>query len=353
MFLVLRPGTTADERKEIVRAVETAGLSVQISEGHHRIVIGIVGDEDLLRDVPFDTFAGVEKVIRLKPPFRLAAREGRRHDTVVKVGRGRIGGGEVAVIAGPCAVEDPDLLLETARQAKAAGATILRGGAYKPRTSPYDFRGLGERGLRILREVAREVDLPVVTEAMDTRHLDLVAGAADMIQIGTRNMQNYPLLEAVGRQRVPVMLKRGRSSTVTEWLCAAEYILKGGNENVVLCERGLVSFDPEVRNLLDLSAVPLAKRLSHLPVVVDPSHGTGRRDLVPAMARAAIAAGADGVMLEVHPRPESSLSDARQAILPEELETLVPQLRAIAGILRTEPAAPPRAAHAPTFHGDR
>ncbi|MGQ0613705.1 MAG: 3-deoxy-7-phosphoheptulonate synthase [Planctomycetaceae bacterium] len=337
MFILLRPGCAPEDRARILRAVEEAGLAVQVSEGHHRIVIGVVGEEDLLRGVALETFPGVESVIRLRPPYRLAARETHAEDSIVSVGRTRIGGGNLAVIAGPCAVEEEEQFLASALAVKAAGANLLRGGAYKPRTSPYDFRGLGEPGLAILRSVSRAVGLPVVTEAMDTRHLDRVAEHADMLQIGTRNMQNYALLEAAGRARLPVLLKRGRACTVSEWLCAAEYLLDAGNPSVVLCERGLVSFDPAVRNHLDLSCVPLVKRLSHLPIVVDPSHGTGRRDLVSAMARAAVAAGADGVMLEVHPRPEQALSDAQQAILPEELEALVPELRAIQEILRRNP----------------
>jgi 3-deoxy-7-phosphoheptulonate synthase len=337
MFILLRPGCSPEDRSRIVRAIEEAGLAVQVSEGHHRIVMGVVGEEDRLRGIPFETFPGVESVIRLKPPYRLASREAHPKDTVVRVGRTPIGGGHLAIVAGPCAVESREQLFEAARAAKAAGANLLRGGAFKPRTSPYDFRGLGERGLEILRDAAREVGLPVVTEAMDTRHLERVAEYADMVQIGTRNMQNYALLEAAGRARLPVLLKRGRASTVVEWLCAAEYVLNAGNPDVVLCERGLVSFDEAVRNHLDLSAVPLAKRLSHLPVIVDPSHGTGRSDLVAPMARAAVAAGADGVMVEMHPHPERSLSDAQQAIRPEELEALVPELNAIHEILRKNP----------------
>ena len=333
MFVVLRPGCGPEERNRIVRAIETAGLSVQVSEGHHRIVIGVVGDEDRLRDVPLERYPGVEKVVPLKRPYRLVARETHGTDSVVQVGAARIGGEELTVIAGPCAVEGEEVLLETARAAKEAGAKLLRGGAFKPRTSPYDFQGLGERGLRLLREVGQETGMAVVTEAMDTRHVAQVAKCADMIQIGTRNMQNYALLRAAAETKLPVLLKRGRACTITEWLCAAEYLLDGGNAQVVLCERGVVSFDSAVRNLLDLSAVPLVKRLSHLPIIVDPSHGTGRCELVPAMARAAVAAGADGVMIEIHPHPERARSDARQALLPEEFENLVPDLVAIRGIV--------------------
>jgi 3-deoxy-7-phosphoheptulonate synthase len=333
MFVVLRPGCLPEDRHRIVAAIEAAGLCVEVSEGHHRIVIGVVGNEDKLRDTPLETFRGVEKVVPLKKPYRLASRETQPVDTVVRVGDVPIGGDGVCVIAGPCAVEDPDAFLAAATRARAAGARILRGGAFKPRTSPYNFQGLGEQGLVVLREVSDELGMPVVTEAMDTRHVDLVARHADMLQIGTRNMANYPLLKAAAQTGLPVLLKRGRASTVTEWLCAAEYLLNGGNPNVVLCERGVVSFDSAVRNLLDLSCVPLVKRLSHLPIVVDPSHGTGRSELVPAMARAGVAAGADGVMVEVHPSPSEALSDARQAILPEELATLVSELNALREVL--------------------
>ncbi|MEM8884985.1 MAG: 3-deoxy-7-phosphoheptulonate synthase [Planctomycetota bacterium] len=334
MFVVLRAGCTPEERNRVVRAVEDAGLSVQVSEGHHRIVIGIVGDEDRLRDVALDSFPGVEKVVPLRRPYRLAARETRAGDTVIDVDGVEIGGPNLTIIAGPCAVEHEEVVFAAARAAKKAGAHLLRGGAFKPRTTPYHFRGLGEKGLRLLAHAGAEVGLPIVTEAMDTRHVDLIARHAALIQIGTRNMQNFPLLEAAAKTGRPILLKRGRAATVTEWLCAAEYILNAGNGQVILCERGLVSFDNAVRNHLDLSCVPLIRRLSHLPIIVDPSHGTGRENLVPAMARAAIAAGAHGVMLEMHPEPERALSDAGQAIRPEELEALIPDLSAIHDVLR-------------------
>ncbi len=337
MFVVLRPRCSPEERNRVIHAIENSGLSVEVSEGHHRIVIGVVGNEDKLRDTPLETFPGVEKVVPLKTPYRLAARETQPHDTVVEVGGVRIGGNGVCVIAGPCAVEDADSFMEAAQAAKSAGAQILRGGAFKPRTSPYHFQGLGERGLQILRDVSLDLQIPVVTEAMDTRHVDLVGNYADMLQIGTRNMQNFPLLRAAAETGLPVLLKRGRACTVTEWLCAAEYLLSGGNGQVVLCERGLVSFDSAVRNLLDLSCVPLIKLLTHLPVIVDPSHGTGRSELVPAMARAAVAAGADGVMIETHPNPLEALSDARQALRPAELAALIPHLKAIHEVIARNP----------------
>jgi len=329
MFLVLRSNCTPAQRDLLIQAIEAHGLSAEIVKGHHRLVVGVLGDEDRLRDVPLETFPGVEKVVPLKGPYRLVARQAQPHDTIVKVGSASFGGNGITVIAGPCAVEAGEALIETARAVRAAGADLLRGGAFKPRTSPYKFQGLGEAGLRILRDVGREVGMPVVTEAMDTRHVEMVAKYADMLQIGTRNMQNYPLLKAAAGTGLPVLLKRGRSCTVEEWLCAAEYLLVGGNPNVVLCERGLVAFDSAIRNLLDLSAVPLVKRLSHLPVIVDPSHATGRSELVPSMALAAVAAGADGLMIEVHTEPRKALSDARQTILPSDLESLIPDLNAI------------------------
>jgi len=334
MFVVLRKGCTPEERNNVVRAVEAAGLSVHMSEGHHRIVISVLGDEDRLRDVALDSFAGVENVLPLRRPYRLAARESRSGDTVVRVGNHSIGGGQLTIIAGPCAVESEDLMLAAAKAARDAGAHMLRGGAFKPRTSPYNFQGLGESGLLMLRNCSQEVGLPIVTEAMDTRHVDLVARFADMIQIGTRNMQNFPLLEAAAETGKPILLKRGRAATVTEWLCAAEYILNAGNGRVVLCERGLVSYDSAVRNHLDLSCVPLVRQLSHLPILVDPSHGTGRRSLVPAMARAAVAAGAHGIMLEMHPNPEHALSDAGQALHLDELEAVISDAQAIHTLLQ-------------------
>ena len=335
MFVVLRKGCTPEERNRVVAAVEDAGLSVHVSEGHHRIVMSIVGEEDRLRDVPLDSFPGVEKVVPLRRPYRLASRETRAGDTIVRVQGVSIGGNHLTIIAGPCAIEHEDSFLEAARAALSAGATMLRGGAFKPRTSPYNFRGLGENGLRILRNCGQEVGLPVITEAMDTRHVGVVAKYADMIQIGTRNMQNFPLLEEAAETGKPILLKRGRAATVSEWLCAAEYILNAGNGRVVLCERGVVSHDTAVRNILDLSCVPLVRQLSHLPIIVDPSHGTGRRALVPAMARAAIAAGAHGVMLEMHPHPDRALSDAGQALLPSDLEALLPDLHAIHALLNS------------------
>ena len=265
----------------------------------------------------------MERLIPIAHPFKLVARQGRTARTVVTVGDVRIGGDEIVMIAGPCSVESREQLFETAHAVRDAGATMLRGGAYKPRTSPYEFQGLGEDALKLLREASDETGLPVVTEVLGTDDVDLVAEYADMLQIGARNMQNFSLLRRVAKCSRPVMLKRGPSATVKEWMLAAEYLIAGGNPNVVLCERGVKSWDTETRNLFDLASLALARQLSHLPVIADPSHGTGRRDLIPVMARAAIAAGADGIMIEVHPCPERALSDGPQSLEPEQFAELV------------------------------
>jgi len=343
MFVVLRAGCSAEDRANLVRTVEEAGLAVRTTGASDRFLVGHAGEPGRLADaaLELERCPGVARVVAVDSPHPLASREARPEGTVVRVGDVAIGGGRLAVVAGPCSVEDADTFLAAAESVRAAGGDLLRGGAFKPRTSPYLFRGLGERGLEILSEARRRTGLRVVTEALDTRHVDLVARYADMIQVGSRNMQNFPLLEAAADAGLPVLLKRGRACTVTEWLCAAEYVLNRGNDQVVLCERGLVSFDGAVRNLLDLSCVPLARRLSHLPVLVDPSHGTGRRELVPPMARAAVAAGADAVMVEMHPDPARALSDGPQAILPEELAALVPELRAIHDVVAGAVASRP------------
>ena len=337
MLVLLRPGSPPQEFDRLIEDLEEAGLRISLTEDSSRTLLSIEEVPERLEGLALEGYSCVERVLCLARPYRLAARETHPEGSCVKAGPACFGDGSLTVIAGPCAVEDEATLLDTARAAKRAGAQLLRGGAYKPRTSPYDFQGLGEPGLEMLRDVASETGLGIVTEALDPRDLDKVAAIADMIQLGSRNMQNYALLKAAAETGKPVMLKRGRACTVTEWLCAAEYLLAGGNSEVVLCERGLVSHDSAVRNLLDLSCVPLVRRLSHLPVVVDPSHATGRSELVPAMARAAVAAGADGVMIEVHSRPERARSDARQALRPEELETLVPELTAIHKILARSP----------------
>jgi 3-deoxy-7-phosphoheptulonate synthase len=333
MIIVTTPGTTESQLDAIREAVERAGLQTHLSQGEHRTIVGCIGDERRLADTGIATLPGVESVIPVLKPYRQVAREFRAAPTVVGVGDAagaRFGGDTIAVIAGPCSVESRDMLLRTARDVRAAGATLLRGGAYKPRTSPYAFRGLGEEALRILAGVRAETGLPVVTEVMDTRQVDLVAEHADMLQVGARNMQNFALLSAVGEVRRPVLLKRGLSATIEELLLAAEYVLARGNDQVVLCERGIRTFETATRNTLDVAAVPVLKRETHLPVIVDPSHAGGRASLVAPLAFASIAAGADGLIVEVHPDPATARSDAEQSLTPEAFADLMRRLGAFA-----------------------
>jgi 3-deoxy-7-phosphoheptulonate synthase len=330
MIIVLKPHATEAEIAQLVKKIESFGLAAHVSKGTERTIIGAIGDERILQERPLEAFPFVEKVLPILKPYKLASREFRPEGSVVNVDGVLVGGQQVVVMAGPCAVEGREMLLETARFVKAAGGHILRGGAYKPRTSPYAFQGLGEEGLKYLAEARLETGLPIVTELMDTREAPVVYECADLIQIGARNMQNFKLLKEVGCRRKPVLLKRGMSSTVKELLLAAEYIMSEGNYDVILCERGIRTFEDATRNTLDLSAVPLIKSLSHLPVVVDPSHGTGKWDLVSPMALAAVAAGADGIMVEVHPRPEEALSDGPQALLPSTFAKLMDDLGRVA-----------------------
>lgn len=330
MIIVLRPHSTPEQIKHVVDRIEEMGFKPHLSEGEHRTIIGVIGDEDRLRTTPLSAIEGVEQVLPVLKPFKLASREMRSQDTVVEVGPVKIGGGFLGMIAGPCAIESYEILDEIAGKVRAAGANILRGGAFKPRTSPYSFQGLGEQGLKILREVGDKHGMPVVTEVMDPRQVELVDRYADMFQIGARNMQNFDLLKEIGQTRRPVLLKRGLSASVKDLLMSAEYILAGGNPNVVLCERGVRSFEESTRNMLDLSSVPNVKGQSHLPIIVDPSHATGRPDLIPSMAKAAVAAGADGVHIEVHSCPEKALSDGAQALIPSQYQTLMADLRRLA-----------------------
>jgi 3-deoxy-7-phosphoheptulonate synthase len=296
-------------------------------------IIGLVGDTARFEAIPFLQLPGVERVIRVGKPYKMVARDLHPQPSTVKVGTAEVGRGSVTLIAGPCAVETEEQALASARAAKESGATILRGGAYKPRTSPYSFQGLGERGLEILAACRAETGLPVVTEVLETRDVELVAEWADALQIGTRNMQNFALLKEVGQVHKPVLLKRGLAATVEEWLMAAEYIAQRGNSEIILCERGIRTFEPSTRNTLDLAGMAVAQQETHLPVIVDPSHATGKRALVGPMARAAVAAGADGVMLDVHPNPEEALCDGPQALTPGDLLGLAADLRAVAGAL--------------------
>ena len=330
MIIVLKPHATEAEVAQVIRKIESFGLAAHISKGTERTIIGAIGDERVLQEGQLEAFPFVEKVLPVLKPYKLASREFRPEGSVVNVDGVLVGGRRVVVMAGPCAVEGREGLLETARSVKAAGGHILRGGAYKPRTSPYTFQGLGEEGLKYLAEAKRETGLPIVTELMDTREASVVYECADLVQIGARNMQNFKLLKEVGSRQKPVLLKRGMSSTVKELLLAAEYIMSEGNYDVILCERGIRTFEDATRNTLDLSVVPLIKQLSHLPVIVDPSHATGKWDLVPPMALAAVAAGADGIMVEVHPRPEEALSDGPQALLPSTFAKLMNDLGTLA-----------------------
>jgi 3-deoxy-7-phosphoheptulonate synthase len=298
-----------------------------------RTIVGAIGDERILREVALEALPGVEKVLPILKPFKLASRDFKPEKSVISVNGVEVGGKRLAVIAGPCSVEGREMVLEMARAVKAAGAHLLRGGAFKPRTSPYTFQGLGEEALRYLAEAREATGLPIVTELMDPRDAPLVLKYADLIQIGARNMQNFRLLKEVGSHRKPVLLKRGMSSSIKELLMSAEYILSEGNYNVILCERGIRTFEDFTRNTLDLSAVPALKSLTHLPVIVDPSHGTGKWDLVPPMALAAVAAGADGLMVEVHPKPEDALSDGPQALVPKRFERLMADLTALAPVV--------------------
>jgi 3-deoxy-7-phosphoheptulonate synthase len=340
MIIVVKPNSTQDQIEHIVARIHELGLRTDVSRGIKRTIIGVIGEEDAVRNAPLAAISGVEEVVPILKPYKLASREYQPEDSAIDVGFGvKVGGGSLGMIAGPCAIEGREILLDIACKVKAAGANILRGGAYKPRTSPYSFQGLGEEGLKILRDVGDELQMPVVTEVMDPRQVALVDKYTDMFQIGARNMQNFNLLSEVGQTKRAVLLKRGMSATVTDLLMSAEYILAGGNKRVILCERGIKSFDSSTRNLLDMSIVPNAKGLSHLPIIVDPSHATGRPDLIPSMGLASVAAGADGVHIEVHSCPEKAMSDGPQALLPDQYAALMEQIRQIAQVMgRTIPA---------------
>ena len=308
-------------------------MQPHLSRGSHRTIVGIIGDEEQLRTEPLRAIPGVSDVIPVLPPYKLASLEAHPVPSIVEIGDVKVGSGRLAMIAGPCAVEEPDRMVRIGQAVKAAGANILRGGAFKPRTSPYSFQGLGLEGLKILRETGDEVGMPVVTEVTDPRLVDPVVEYADMLQVGARNMQNFVLLTEIGRTNKPVLLKRGMSATIDDLLMSAEYILAQGNPNVVLCERGVKGFDPSTRNLFDVVAVANVKGLSHLPIIVDPSHATGRPDLIPPSALAGIAAGADGVHIEVHDCPEVAKSDGPQALLPAQYGEIAKQIRQLAALL--------------------
>lgn len=338
-IIVLKPGATEDDLRRIVKKLESRGLRANISKGTERTVIGVIGDtskiaeeeEDAIRVMP-----GVEDVMRILKPYKLASRDFKAEDTNIDIRGNVIGGKKIQVIAGPCAVESRTMIISIAEKVKDAGASFLRGGAFKPRTSPYSFQGLGEEGLKYLSEAREKTGLPIVTELMDPRDIKVIVKYADIVQIGARNMQNFRLLLEIGTCDKPVLLKRGLSSTIKEWLMAAEYIMSRGNQKVILCERGIRTFETATRNTLDISAVPLLKQLTHLPVVVDPSHGVGKWDLVAPMSKAAIAAGADGLIIEVHINPEEALSDGEQSIKPSAFKKLMEELKPIAAAVGRE-----------------
>ena len=337
MIIVLRPNATQDQINHIIEKVKKIGLTPHVSKGTERTIIGVIGPEDLLRVTPLEVFPGVEKVMPVLAPYKLVSREFKQEDSVIDLGKGvKIGAKKIVVMAGPCAIENPDTLHDIAKKIKEAGATVLRGGAFKPRTSPYSFQGLGEKGLKYLKETADALNLVTVTEVMDTRDVELVAKYADVLQIGARNMQNFSLLKEVGLTKKVVVLKRGISSTIKEMLMSAEYILAGGNFNLILCERGIRTFEDFTRNTLDVSAIPATKQLSHLPIIADPSHAAGKWGLVSPLSKAAVACGADGLMIEVHNSPEDALSDGAQSLKPENFAQLMQELKVLAKAIGRE-----------------
>ncbi|MDP2720125.1 MAG: 3-deoxy-7-phosphoheptulonate synthase [Dehalococcoidia bacterium] len=330
MIVIMSRDSSEKEVNEILERLKGLGLSGHLSSGVERAVIGVVGKVYPELKDNLELMPGVEEVIPISRPYKLSSREFQPRDTIVKVGDVSIGGDELVVIAGPCAVETTEQVVSTAKAVKAAGATVFRGGAFKPSTSPYQFRGLGEDGLKMLSEARAETGLPLITEVLTPGDVDLIAKYADIIQVGARNMQNFILLDEVGRTRKPVMLKRGISATIQEWLLSAEYILAQGNRQVILCERGIRTFETYTRNTFDLSAIPIIEKLSHLPIIADPSHGTGKWYLVPPMALAAVAAGADGVMIEVHPNPDMALKDGAQSLTFENFQGLMSKIVLVA-----------------------
>ncbi len=331
MLVVMQHDATAKDVDRVVSIIKEMGYEARPMPGAQRTAVGLVGNDGRVDASRIEALPGVAQIIHVTQPYKQVSREWKNENTVVTIAPGvTVGGDNVIVIGGPCSVESEEQILSAARIVKAAGGTALRGGAFKPRSSPYSFQGMGKKGLTLLAKAKKETGLPIVTEAMDDEGADLVAEVADCIQIGARNMQNYSLLKKVGRLKKPVLLKRGMAATINDLLLSAEYILAEGNENVILCERGVRSFDPAARNMLDLTAIPIVHRLSHLPIIADPSHGTGLRDKVIPMARAAVAAGADGVIIEMHPEPDRALSDGAQSLYPDQFTQLVGELRAVA-----------------------
>ena len=334
MLIVMKQDATPEEIAGVVSIIAAMGYEARPMPGRQRTTVGLVGNDGRVDSSTIAGLSGVAEIIHVSKPYKQVSREWQLEPTRIPLPDGTVvGDREVVVMAGPCSVESEEQILAAARLVKAAGATVLRGGAFKPRSSPYSFQGLGRRGLELLDLARQETGLLIVTEAMDLDGLELVAETADIIQVGARSMQNYPLLKECGRLRKPILLKRGLAATITELLLSAEYILAAGNPNVMLCERGIRSFDPTTRNLFDIAAIAVVHGLSHLPIVADPSHGTGHRDMVPAMARAAVAAGADGLLVEVHPNPERAMSDGGQSLYPEQFDKMMREVAAIADVI--------------------
>jgi 3-deoxy-7-phosphoheptulonate synthase len=329
MLVVMRDHASQESIDHVVDLLHEAGAEAHLSQGEVKTIIGVVGEREVVYALELEGLPGVEEVIRVLKPYKLVTREFQPDDTVVRIGRSSLGGGAFGVIAGPCSIESEEQMMGVARECAAAGATMIRGGAYKPRSSPYAFQGMGLEGLKLLRAAGDSVDLPVVTEVLDVRDAETVAEWADVLQVGARNMQNFMMLEELGTMRKPILLKRGLSATIEETLSAAEYVLKGGNRDVIICERGIRTFETFTRNTLDLSAVAALKMLTHLPIIADPSHATGRRDLIAPMSRASVTAGADGVMIEVHPNPERAKCDGPQSLTPADFADLMGRMDAL------------------------
>lgn len=330
MIIIMNPKATEEEVRKVKSVVEGKGLETNLSKGDTYFIIGIVGDTSVIDPKKLQVLKGVDRVMKVQEPYKKANRIFKPEDTIVKVENSIVGGGHLGIMAGPCSVESEEQIVEVAKRVKKAGANFLRGGAFKPRTSPYSFQGLELEGLKLLKIAKEETGLPIVTELMSTDYLDTFVEEVDMIQIGARNMQNFDLLKQVGRTKKPVLLKRGLSSTIEEWLMSAEYIMAGGNENVILCERGIRTFETITRNTLDLQAVPVIKKLSHLPIIIDPSHAGGYAYLVEPMAKAAVMSGADGLMIEVHNDPENALSDGQQSLTPDAFDKLMSKIKKLA-----------------------
>ena len=332
MIIIMKPKATDEEIRKVKDIIEGKGLEVNLSKGDTYYIIGVVGDTSVIDPKKMQVLKGVDRVMKVQEPFKKANRIFKPEDTVVDVQGSIVGGSRLGVMAGPCSVESEEQIIEIAKRVKAAGANFLRGGAFKPRTSPYSFQGLELEGLKLLKTAKQETGLPIVTELMSTDYIDTFVEEVDVIQIGARNMQNFDLLKQIGRTNKPILLKRGLSATIEEWLMSAEYIMAGGNENVILCERGIRTFETITRNTLDLQAVPVIKKLSHLPIIVDPSHAGGYAYLVEPMAKAAIISGADGLMIEVHNDPENALSDGQQSLTPDQFDKLMEKIKAVANI---------------------